>query len=363
MLLSLSVKNLALIDSVQMDFCAGFNVLTGETGAGKSIIVDSLKLALGAKNERELLGRGKKRASVEAVFGVKDNARVHAFLAQQQLPDEEDTLGLSREINESGRSVCRINGVLVASSIVKQLSAYLIDIYGQHDHQSLLNSASHLQFLDASDETGKIAEMTAELGGRYRKIAAMRARLRENLIDPRERERQLDILRFQRDEIDRMNLKEGEEEELTRQRDKLVAGETIKIFNYGNCKRDFTYIDDIVEGVVRVMRHAPERSKGEDGLPVPPYKVYNIGNNNPENLLDFVSILQEELVRAGVLPADYDFEAHKELVPMQPGDVPITYADTTPLEEEFGFNPSTPLREGLRRFARWYGEYRKGSGE
>ena len=145
--------------------------------------------------------------------------------------------------------------------------------------------------------------------------------------------------------------------------DKLVAGETIKIFNYGNCKRDFTYIDDIVEGVVRVMRHAPERSKGEDGLPVPPYKVYNIGNNNPENLLDFVSILQEELVRAGVLPADYDFEAHKELVPMQPGDVPITYADTTPLENEFGFKPSTPLREGLRRFARWYGEYRKGSGE
>lgn len=145
--------------------------------------------------------------------------------------------------------------------------------------------------------------------------------------------------------------------------DKLVAGETIKIFNYGNCKRDFTYIDDIVEGVVRVMRHAPERSKGDDGLPVPPYKVYNIGNNNPENLLDFVSILQEELVRAGVLPADYDFEAHKELVPMQPGDVPITYADTTPLEDEFGFKPSTPLREGLRRFARWYGEYRKGSGE
>ena len=145
--------------------------------------------------------------------------------------------------------------------------------------------------------------------------------------------------------------------------DKLVAGETIKIFNYGNCKRDFTYIDDIVEGVVRVMRHAPERSKGEDGLPVPPYKVYNIGNNNPENLLDFVSILQEELVRAGVLPADYDFEAHKERVPMQPGDVPITYADTTPLEDEFGFKPSTPLREGLRRFARWYGEYRKGSGE
>ena len=145
--------------------------------------------------------------------------------------------------------------------------------------------------------------------------------------------------------------------------DKLVAGETIKIFNYGNCKRDFTYIDDIVEGVVRVMRHAPERSKGEDGLPVPPYKVYNIGNNNPENLLDFVSILQEELVRAGVLPADYDFEAHKELVPMQPGDVPITHAATPPLEEEFGFKPSTPLREGLRRFARWYGEYRKGSGE
>lgn len=139
--------------------------------------------------------------------------------------------------------------------------------------------------------------------------------------------------------------------------DKLVRGETIKIFNYGNCKRDFTYVDDIVEGVIRVMRHAPEKRDGEDGLPVPPYKVYNIGNNNPENLLDFVSILQEELVRAGVLPEDYDFEAHKELVPMQPGDVPVTYADTTPLEEDFGFKPSTPLREGLRRFAEWYAGY------
>ena len=139
--------------------------------------------------------------------------------------------------------------------------------------------------------------------------------------------------------------------------DKLVAGETIKIFNYGNCKRDFTYIDDIVEGVVRVMRHAPERSKGEDGLPVPPYKVYNIGNNNPENLLDFVSILQEELVRAGVLPADYDFEAHKELVPMQPGDVPVTYADTSALERDFGFKPATPLRTGLRNFAQWYKDF------
>lgn len=135
---------------------------------------------------------------------------------------------------------------------------------------------------------------------------------------------------------------------------KLVKGETIKIFNYGNCKRDFTYIDDIVEGVVRVMQHAPEKKTGEDGLPIPPYIVYNIGNNNPENLLDFVTILQEELIRAGVLPADYDFEAHKELVPMQPGDVPITYADTTPLERAFGFKPSTPLREGLRRFAEWY---------
>ena len=144
---------------------------------------------------------------------------------------------------------------------------------------------------------------------------------------------------------------------------KLLKGQTIQIFNYGNCKRDFTYVDDIVEGVKRVMQGAPEKKNGEDGLPLPPYAVYNIGNNNPENLLDFVSILQEELVRAGVLPADYDFEAHKELVPMQPGDVPITYADTTPLEEEFGFKPSTPLREGLRRFARWYGEYRKGSGE
>ena len=141
--------------------------------------------------------------------------------------------------------------------------------------------------------------------------------------------------------------------------DKLVAGKTIQIFNYGNCKRDFTYIDDIVEGIVRVMRHAPERENGEDGLPVPPYKVYNIGNNNPENLLDFVTILQEELVRAGVLPTDYDFEAHKELVPMQAGDVPITYADTTPLEQDFGFKPSTSLRNGLRAFAEWYAEYYK----
>ena len=139
--------------------------------------------------------------------------------------------------------------------------------------------------------------------------------------------------------------------------DKLRAGQTIKIFNYGNCKRDFTYIDDIVEGVVRVMQHAPERATGEDGLPVPPYRVYNIGNNHPENLLDFVRILQEELVAAEVLPADYDFGAHRELVPMQPGDVPVTYADTAPLERDFGFKPSTPLREGLRRFARWYKEY------
>lgn len=139
--------------------------------------------------------------------------------------------------------------------------------------------------------------------------------------------------------------------------DKLVKGETIKIFNYGNCKRDFTYIDDIVEGVMRVMQHAPERLNGEDGLPIPPYKVYNIGNNNPENLLDFVTILQEELVKAGVLPKDYDFEAHKELAPMQPGDVPVTYADTTPLEQDFGFKPSTPLRMGLRTFAEWYAEF------
>ena len=139
--------------------------------------------------------------------------------------------------------------------------------------------------------------------------------------------------------------------------DKLVNGDTIKIFNYGNCKRDFTYVDDIVEGVVRVMQHAPEKQTGEDGLPVPPYKVYNIGNNNPENLLDFVTILQEELVRAGVLPKDYDFEAHKELVAMQPGDVPVTYADTTPLEQDFGFRPHTPLREGLRKFAEWYKEF------
>jgi nucleoside-diphosphate-sugar epimerase len=140
---------------------------------------------------------------------------------------------------------------------------------------------------------------------------------------------------------------------------KLVNGETIKIFNYGNCKRDFTYVDDIVEGVLRVMQHAPEKRNGEDGLPEPPYKVYNIGNNSPENLLDFVTILQEELIRAGVLPADYDFEAHKELVPMQPGDVPVTYADTTPLEQDFGFKPSTPLRMGLRRFAEWYAQNNK----
>ena len=141
--------------------------------------------------------------------------------------------------------------------------------------------------------------------------------------------------------------------------DKLMNGETIKIFNYGNCKRDFTYIDDIVEGVIRVMQHAPEMMDGEDGLPIPPYKVYNIGNNQPENLLDFVTILQEELVRAGVLPENYDFEAHKELVAMQPGDVPVTYADTTLLEEDFGFKPSTPLRTGLRKFAEWYVGYKE----
>ena len=135
---------------------------------------------------------------------------------------------------------------------------------------------------------------------------------------------------------------------------KLLKGETIEIFNYGNCKRDFTYIDDIVEGVVRVMKCAPEKQNGEDGLPIPPYRVYNIGNNNPENLLDFVQILQEELINEGVLPASYDFEAHKKLVPMQAGDVPITYADTTPLERDFGFKPSTSLRDGLKAFARWY---------
>ena len=138
---------------------------------------------------------------------------------------------------------------------------------------------------------------------------------------------------------------------------KLVKGETIKIFNYGNCKRDFTFVYDIVEGVVRIMQHAPEKQNGEDGLPIPPYKVYNIGNNHPENLLDFVTTLQEELVRAGVLSNDFDFEAHKELVPMQPGDVPVTYADTTPLEQDFGFKPSTSLRKGLRRFAEWYAQY------
>ncbi|MBR4131182.1 MAG: NAD-dependent epimerase/dehydratase family protein [Bacteroidaceae bacterium] len=139
--------------------------------------------------------------------------------------------------------------------------------------------------------------------------------------------------------------------------DKLRAGKTIQIFNYGNCKRDFTFVDDIVEGVVRVMQHAPEKQDGEDGLPIPPYKVYNIGNNSPENLLDFVTILQEELIAAKVLPEDYDFESHKELVPMQAGDVPITFADTTPLEQDFGFRPSTPLRQGLRAFAQWYARY------
>lgn len=138
---------------------------------------------------------------------------------------------------------------------------------------------------------------------------------------------------------------------------KLVNGETIKIFNYGNCKRDFTYIDDIVEGVIRVMKKALEKKKGEDGLPIPPYAIYNIGNSNPENLLDFVQILSEELIRAGVLPEDYDFEAHKELVPMQPGDVPVTYADTSALERDFGFKPHTSLRDGLRKFAEWYKDF------
>lgn len=139
---------------------------------------------------------------------------------------------------------------------------------------------------------------------------------------------------------------------------KLVKGEKIQIFNYGNCKRDFTYIDDIIEGVIRVMQGAPERSLGDDGLPIPPYSIYNIGNNQPENLLDFVSILQEELVKAGVLPEDYDFESHKELVPMQPGDVPVTYADISALEQDFGFKPATSLREGLRRFAEWYYDFK-----
>lgn len=140
---------------------------------------------------------------------------------------------------------------------------------------------------------------------------------------------------------------------------KLLKGETIEIFNYGNCKRDFTYINDIVEGVKRVMQGAPDKKLGEDGLPIPPYAIYNIGNQNPENLLDFVNILQQELIDAGVLPKDYDFEAHKKLVPMQAGDVPITYADTTPLEKDFGFKPSTPLRTGLRNFAKWYKEFYK----
>ena len=138
---------------------------------------------------------------------------------------------------------------------------------------------------------------------------------------------------------------------------KLREGKTIQIFNYGNCKRDFTFVDDIVEGVVRIMQHAPEKENGEDGLPIPPYKVYNIGNNSPENLLDFVTILQEELIRAQVLPADYDFDAHKQLVPMQPGDVPVTYADTSALELDFGYKPSTSLRTGLRAFSEWYAKY------
>ena len=142
--------------------------------------------------------------------------------------------------------------------------------------------------------------------------------------------------------------------------DKLRRNDTIQIFNYGNCKRDFTYVEDIVEGIKRVMQAAPERKKGEDGLPVPPYAIYNIGNNHPENLLEFVDVLQQELIRAGVLPADYDFESHKKLVPMQPGDVPVTYADTTALEEDFGFRPKTSLRDGLRRFAEWYREFYMG---
>lgn len=140
---------------------------------------------------------------------------------------------------------------------------------------------------------------------------------------------------------------------------KLINGEKIKIFNYGNCQRDFTYVDDIVEGIMRVMHKAPDKRNGEDGLPLPPYKVYNIGNSNPVNLLDFVTILQEELVRAGVLPENYDFESHKELVAMQPGDVPVTYADTTPLEQDFGYKPNTDLRTGLRKFAEWYKEFYK----
>ena len=138
---------------------------------------------------------------------------------------------------------------------------------------------------------------------------------------------------------------------------KLINGETIKIFNYGNCKRDFTYVDDIVEGIIRIMQGAPEKENGEDGLPLPPYAVYNIGNSNPENLLDFVQILQEELINAGVLPEDYDFESHKELVAMQPGDVPVTYADTSALEKDYGFKPKTSLRDGLRKFAVWYKEF------
>lgn len=144
---------------------------------------------------------------------------------------------------------------------------------------------------------------------------------------------------------------------------KLRNNETIKIFNYGNCKRDFTYVDDIVEGVIRVMQKAPDKLDGEDGLPLPPYKVYNIGNSNPENLLEFVTILQEELLRAGVLPSNYNFEAHKELVAMQPGDVPVTYADTSVLEADFGFKPSTSLRAGLRKFAEWYKEFYMSEGE
>ncbi len=140
---------------------------------------------------------------------------------------------------------------------------------------------------------------------------------------------------------------------------KLLKGETIEIFNYGNCKRDFTYVDDIVEGVKRVMQHAPEKAVGEDGLPLPPYAIYNIGNSNPENLLDFVTILQQELIRAGVLPEDYDFESHKKLVPMQPGDVPVTFADTSALERDMGFKPNTSLRDGLRKFAEWYKEFYK----
>ncbi len=227
MLLHLSVKNLALINTLEMDFCAGFNVLTGETGAGKSIIVDSLKLALGGKNERDLIGNDAAHGIVEATFDIARNPAVHEILQQEQIEADEEQITLSRQINANGRSVCRVNGVLVSAAVVQRMAPHLVDIYGQHAHQSLLNPSSHLRFLDASDQTGEIAQDCSTLRKLYEQVNQMRNCLKQQLIDPRERERQLDMLRFQFEEIDAAALKEDEEEELTSRRERLVAAEQI----------------------------------------------------------------------------------------------------------------------------------------